>query len=312
MTDDENQSVAAHKIREQYRQMMEKISKDFGDNNFTGTSKYLHETITKTNDMFINAKSKNMGTRETNLDASVLATLSQFSRQKASTIQSDFFMFTPSEFIDKIKLFVNENSSEYLSPTGWETLGQLASNYTHYPSLANYMYGTFEKKIVEKKEKKIKEERKTQQFSQLKDEPEKIDDMQKGRGEEGTSEEVDRILQILIRVYEENDSQPLDLFKFVLNTTSFSLTVENMFHLSFLVRDNWVKLSKGDDNRLMIIPIYEGTQQQNNKKGKNQSETSHLVFNINYKVWRNLVEGYKNDAGLPMIDHDNTDDENAV
>ena len=29
MTDDENQSVAAHKIREQYRQMMEKISSNF-------------------------------------------------------------------------------------------------------------------------------------------------------------------------------------------------------------------------------------------------------------------------------------------
>ena len=29
--------------------------------------------------------------------------------------------------------------------------------------------------------------------------------MQKGRGEEGTSEEVDRILQILIRAYEANE-----------------------------------------------------------------------------------------------------------
>jgi hypothetical protein len=44
------------------------------------------------------------------------------------------------------------------------------------------------------------------------------------------------IKRCLVKRYNETESSPIDYFEFVIDPTSFAKTVENMFHVSFLIK----------------------------------------------------------------------------
>lgn len=64
--------------------------------------------------------------------------------------------------------------------------------------------------------------------------------------EEMQTEEVSRIFSILKRRFKENANKPLCYFTFVVNPNSFVLTVENVFHTSFLIRDQHALITTGN------------------------------------------------------------------
>lgn len=62
--------------------------------------------------------------------------------------------------------------------------------------------------------------------------------------EDGVEETVQKIKALVSRYYKSGNS-PLDFFKLILNPNDFGRTVENTLHVSFLVRDGYLKLVKG-------------------------------------------------------------------
>ena len=46
------------------------------------------------------------------------------------------------------------------------------------------------------------------------------------------------IKRCLVEQYKAADGSPIDYFEFVVDPTSFAKTVENMFHVSFLIKVN--------------------------------------------------------------------------
>jgi len=56
------------------------------------------------------------------------------------------------------------------------------------------------------------------------------------QSEEVTTREVEHVLVILRKTYNENGRCPICYFEFVTNPTSFSQTIENVFYTSFLIR----------------------------------------------------------------------------
>lgn len=88
-----------------------------------------------------------------------------------------------------------------------------------------------------KQEKHVGDETKPQEL--------KEEDIQ--RSENETTKNVVQLSEIL-----ENEGVPVNLFKFVVNPNDFAQTVENIFYLSFLIRDGKVALETNDEGEPVI------------------------------------------------------------
>lgn len=65
--------------------------------------------------------------------------------------------------------------------------------------------------------------------------PEKILTLEKE--EEGIEEIVKVFLDVLKNAYIKNNKSPINYYDYIIDTTSYSRTIENMFYFAFLVRD---------------------------------------------------------------------------
>ena len=102
-----------------------------------------------------------------------------------------------------------------------------------------YLYGALssqplERESVEKEAKARKPRVKdTTQLKETNSQNVRKEDMKEE--EEETAKMVERVLRALRDNYKMKGKQPLDYFQFVIDPESFSKTIQNMFHVSFLV-----------------------------------------------------------------------------
>ncbi|CAF4656398.1 unnamed protein product [Rotaria sp. Silwood2] len=65
---------------------------------------------------------------------------------------------------------------------------------------------------------------------------------------EQTIKQIMHIKRCLVERYKAVDSSLIDYFEFVIDPKSFAKTVENMFHISFLIKEGFVNLFQDDVN----------------------------------------------------------------
>ncbi|MES1904359.1 MAG: hypothetical protein MHPSP_000202, partial [Paramarteilia canceri] len=95
---------------------------------------------------------------------------------------------------------------------------------------------------------------------------------------------------------------PIDFFYFTLNPDSFGLTVENIFHVSFLIRDQWVQIIEQEEGKLYLKP---NIQQKNNYRNEEEDEinnlSNHMVMGITKELWKKLILSYDLSDKEPCI-----------
>lgn len=57
-----------------------------------------------------------------------------------------------------------------------------------------------------------------------------------------TEARVQEIFSQLVSAYKQSNKKPVGYYNFVINPESFSATVENIFHVTFLTKENKVEL----------------------------------------------------------------------
>ncbi|KAK8102826.1 hypothetical protein PG984_015972 [Apiospora sp. TS-2023a] len=92
----------------------------------------------------------------------------------------------------------------------------------------------------------------------------------------------------------------IDLLRFVVNPKSFGQTVENMFYVSFLIRDAKIKLEYDDDGFATLVPIDTEEVEQNAGR-QTARQRQQAVFHLDMDVWRDIVEVYN--IREPLIEH---------
>jgi len=69
-----------------------------------------------------------------------------------------------------------------------------------------------------------------------------LDPNSKDNETNNTVSETERIFDLLKKYYARAKSSPICLYTFMINPHSFSRTIENIFYISFLVKDGYAKI----------------------------------------------------------------------
>jgi len=182
---------------------------------------------------------------------------------------------------------VDNGDQEPTDELNWHAVGQEAVKHLKRTPTISFMYGPLEiEQTVVRKERQRREREKIGE----KVVPEEVKDTQMDQEalEKATSKRVEDL-----RGYLEKAKQ-IDFVKFVVDPQSFSQTVENIFHYSFLIKDGQAAFKLDDKG----IPIAEPAQpplQEDYTSGK--AERRQCVVAINQDMWKKLKEKYEIKTG---------------
>ncbi|RVX74282.1 hypothetical protein B0A52_02114 [Exophiala mesophila] len=119
-------------------------------------------------------------------------------------------------------------------------------------------------------------------------------------GDEATQEKADEIL----RRNNIADNGCVPLFKFCVNPQSFGQTVENMFYVSFLIKEGKVGLDF-DSHGLPTL----GIAASRTVSERQETQRNQAVFTLDFDIWEDIIKSYGiQDCIIPHRKEENYDD----
>lgn len=138
---------------------------------------------------------------------------------------------------------------------------------------------------------------------------------------EGTDDMSEQAERQLFRKHRLATNWEVSLFEFAVNPHSFAQTVENLFYVSFLVKDGYVQLGF-DDNGLPTIrklaPQHHTVMIANASSGTAEPKTTNeqyeqgtarhqAIFSLDYATWQKLIKAFDiTDSMIPTREDDST------
>lgn len=292
--DDDNDLGLRREIRSKYRDLINSVQQNREDMLSPSNNK-LTEVLEEANRLFKDVRQA----REAALDAQLLVVATDLGKEKASQLFSEGSAFDPTAFAEHLLSFMGLNRLEdedeepvnggagegYLPRDAWHRLAKRAEPCFRTSPSFHYMMGSFyaepppPKQRIERQRKAPSKEAKRMMPTQLK----KMEESH----QEATEKEVERILGYL-KSYYQDDPSPISYYEFVIDPNSFSRTVENIFHTSFLIRDGLARLRLDDDKLPCIEPVEEAEAEAAGSFSRKQ-----CIISISPKIWRELIEVFE-------------------
>ncbi|KAM4591555.1 non-structural maintenance of chromosomes element 4 homolog A [Odontesthes bonariensis] len=288
--DDDNDLGLRREIRSKYRDLINSVQQN-RDDMLSPSNNKLTEVLEEANKLFKDVRQA----REAALDAQLLVVATDLGKEKASQLFSEGSAFDPTTFAEHLLSFMGLNRLEdeddeqnrgasggYLPRDAWHRLARRAECCFRTAPSFHYMMGSFyaepppPKPRIERQRKQPSKEAKRIMPTQLK----KMEESH----QEATEKEVERILGYL-KSYHQDDPSPISYYEFVIDPNSFSRTVENIFHTSFLIRDGLAKMHLDKDKLPCIEPVEEGEVDAAGSSSRQQ-----CIISISPKTWRELID----------------------
>lgn len=96
-----------------------------------------------------------------------------------------------------------------------------------------------------------------------------------------TTQNVQKLYDLVLQV------QPISLYKFFINPNSFAESVENLFHLSFLIRDG--KISIDETEHDLIVEACEPPTEEDFQNGLQKIQS---VFHFDKHLFDKAIKKY--------------------
>lgn len=309
LQDEDNDPGLRREIRSKYRDLINSVQQNREDMLSPSNNK-LTEVLEEANKLFKDVRQA----REAALDAQLLVVATDLGKEKATQLFAEGTAFDPTVFAEHLLTFMGLNRLEdgednqqngdavdgYLPQDAWHRVAKRAESCFRTAPAFHYMMGSFHaeppppKQRIERQRKAPSKEAKRIMPTQLK--------KMEGSHQEATEKEVERILGYLKSYYQDDPTSPISYYEFVIDPSSFSRTVENIFHMSFLIRDGLARMHVDDEELPCIAPVEEGEVQAGGSGSRNQ-----CIVSMSPKIWKELIEAF--DIRDPMIQPQNTQTE---
>ncbi|CAH3178202.1 unnamed protein product [Porites lobata] len=293
------------RIRYEYRELIAETQKNRHDL-IKPDSAGLHRALDKADNLF---KSVRL-TREAVLDSHFLVLASNLGSQQVQQLQTHLVTFDRDTFVQKLITFmggrnINDLSRDDDEDDGegstrrqrrpgrldWKKLGQKACVAFRRTPCIDFMFGPLSMEPPPNRSRQAqKKSPKNKPDASQKVTPSQLDKVESK--EEATTKEVDRIHKVLFENTVSGDEiTPVCLFKFIINPHSFGQTVENLFHLSFLVKDGRAAITLEDG---LPFVSYDEMPTEDEQIGKKQ-----VVVNLTLAEYKEIVKTFN--ITRPMI-----------
>uniref|UniRef100_A0A8D0HHM8 Non-structural maintenance of chromosomes element 4 n=1 Tax=Sphenodon punctatus TaxID=8508 RepID=A0A8D0HHM8_SPHPU len=289
-------------LRQEYRKLIDSVQQN-REVMLSNRSDKLTEALEDANQLF-NGVSR---PREAALDAQFLVLASNLGKEKANQLHADMTVFDPPAFAEDLltlmglnRLEGEENDSDNESFTGgflpndaWHKLGVEAKRYFRRAPSFHYMLGSFSADPPVPRQR-IERQRKQAGAEERRAMPAQLKKMEESH-QEATEKEVERILGFLQAYFKSNSHKPIPFFELMVDPNSFARTVENIFHVSFLIRDGHARIKLDEDK----LPVIEPLDPEDGENDQDAQARKQVIISLNHQEWQNIVETFE--ISQPMI-----------
>ncbi|XP_077024282.1 EP300-interacting inhibitor of differentiation 3 [Tamandua tetradactyla] len=294
LADDEEK---CRRIRRQYRQLIYSVQQN-RDDIVNTASESLTEALEEANVLFDGVSR----TREAALDAQFLVLASDLGKEKAKQLNSNASFFNQVAFCDRLFMFVGLNwmagderdeldgCDASLAVHFWETVQKEAATWLLQAETFHFIFGSFKHESSARKPRP-EHQKKSHKMEENRDMPTKLRKLDPSSNQEATEKEVERILGLLQTYFRKYPDSPVSYFEFVIDPNSFSRTVENIFYVSFIIRDGFARIRLDQDR----LPILEPVNIDETRKGNNCSSNGRKqgVISLSLQDWKNIVAAFE-------------------
>jgi len=236
-------------------------------------------------------------------DAQVMKQLSIICRQFAEEMTIGKVKFNANEFANRFihKITNGRGQGGKIRTKDWISFGQQSGEIFVGTTSIESLFSAFPDDVPPPpKERKPRRERQKGPPGQA-TKSKVLDMTQVQSSDNDTDKLVVKVFKQLVDAFKRNDQEAIYYFQFVVDPTSFGRTVENVFYVSFLVKEGKVKIFYDEETRLpKIVPV---KAKRDPSMAPNESQSlknkKQVIVPLTMEVW----EGHVRAMGLkePMI-----------
>ncbi|EHA99505.1 EP300-interacting inhibitor of differentiation 3 [Heterocephalus glaber] len=279
------------RTRRQYRQLMDSVQQR-RDATVSTAGQALAEALEEADALFEGVSR----TREAALDARFLVLASDLGCAKARQLNCDLNVFNLAAFWELLLAFAGLSWLEVVLEQGqggdgaglafWDAMQREATAWVAQAETFHFLLGPLRLESPARQERP----RKAPKVEGGPAMPTELARLELGARQEATEQQVERTLGLLQAYFRQCLGLPVSYFEFVVDPHSFARTVENMFHVSFIIRDGFARMRLDQDGLPVLEPV------DPSQMGEDEPSTygrKQEVIALTLQDWEDIVATFK-------------------
>lgn len=228
------------------------------------------------------------------LDMIAFCKLASINHQRIRRVAASNWTFRATDFANRIVRLVNveeSSQSESLNETTKVKLDKMIQPHFNHCVPLKPLLGafTFTKVETVRKETRQRQPRTQDKVVAQQLQPKKLTEISDEDQNSKVAKHVEYIMSCLAKEFKANDRKPISFYRFVMDPTSFSNSVENIFYVSFLIKDGFVAIDEDGENGLPSLSVV------NKRHRETVSQTSvskkQLILSLDQETWQAICKG---------------------